>query len=87
MRTKVTELQNQIAALETGKAEAEKAAAEAAAADPLASLQSLPPDAILNEVQARIAREKETASQDSDKWAKRLLDLVSNRHCLSSHNF
>ncbi|KAM7539949.1 hypothetical protein Aperf_G00000024343 [Anoplocephala perfoliata] len=71
MRSKVTELQKQIAALETEKGNTEKMAG-----DSLLSLQSLSPDAILNEVQSRIAKEKEAASEDSEKWAKRLLDLA-----------
>ncbi|VDL63587.1 unnamed protein product [Hymenolepis diminuta] len=76
MRSKVAELQKQITALEAGKAEVENAAASAATLDPLASLQSLTPDIILNEIQTRIAKEKETASQDSEKWAKRFLELA-----------
>lgn len=77
MRSKVTELQKQIASLETDKEDAVKTAVTSVAGDPLSSLQSLPPDAILNEVQSLIAKEKESASEDSEKWAKRLLDLVS----------
>ncbi|VDO10276.1 unnamed protein product [Rodentolepis nana] len=82
MRSKVADLQKQIMELETNKAEAERVATEAVAVNPLVSLQSLPPDVILNEIEARIAKERECASEDSEMWAKHLLELAEELRLL-----
>ncbi len=82
MRAKVKELEEQVFTLEEASAmkeEGEGKAAAAAAEAPSgpALLDALPPEGLLDELQKRIAKEQEAASQESEKWAKRLMELVS----------
>ncbi|VDK39622.1 unnamed protein product [Taenia asiatica] len=72
MGTKVAELEKQIVELEEERAEL----TDAQKVNTSLLLQSLHPDALLNELETRIAKEKENASGESDKWAKRLLGLA-----------
>nr|CDS15645.1 Cytoskeleton associated protein CAP Gly [Echinococcus granulosus] len=72
MGAKVADLEKQIVELEATKAELN----DAQKANVSSLLQSLHPDALLNELQTRIAKAKENASEESDKWAKRLLGLA-----------
>ncbi|KAL5962285.1 CAP-Gly domain-containing linker protein 1, partial [Taenia solium] len=72
MGTKVAELEKQIVELEGERAEL----TDAQKVNTSLLLQSLHPDALLNELETRIAKEKENASGESDKWAKRLLGLA-----------
>lgn len=73
MSAKVADLEKQIVELEETRAELN----DAQKVDPSLLLQSLHPDALLNELQTRIAKEKENPSEESDKWVERLLGLVS----------
>ncbi|CDS40463.1 Cytoskeleton associated protein CAP Gly [Echinococcus multilocularis] len=72
MGAKVADLEKQIVELEATKAELN----DAQKANVSSLLQSLHPDALLNELQTRIAKVKENASEESDKWTKRLLGLA-----------
>ncbi|VDM34716.1 unnamed protein product [Hydatigera taeniaeformis] len=72
MTNRVAELEKQVAEFEGSRADLTKAQE----VNTSSLLQSLHPDTLLNELQTRIAREKEAASEESDKWAKRLLGLA-----------
>ncbi|KAL5111747.1 CAP-Gly domain-containing linker protein 1 [Taenia crassiceps] len=72
MTAKVEELQKQIVELEETRAEL----TDAKKVNTSLLLQSLHPDALLSELQTRIAKEKENASELSDKWTQRLLGLA-----------
>lgn len=80
LRSKVAQLEKQIAIFEGNIVKTESSQNVGS----LTSLQSFPPDALLNELQLRIANEKEATAEDSDRWTKRLLEFVSCALCSSS---